>query len=479
MSRSVVDAELRVFHPRAEEPHEVVPGRDLSQVKIEERGQGEIDQGSFVVANDDGAYDGVDVTAGDRLEFYVKIAEEPKMSQLWTAVAKPPTWSLDGGRQRSVEIPARDFVFAVLSWRLAFDGFDDRSIAGGPDAILNRLLAAEAPEVGRSQVADVPQTTDLFADGRDLRSIVVEDLAPLSDAIVAQDGTDLVFTPLADTDVTHALTPEDFRGSVQVSGDDAELATLIRVDGGTAHETDDAQLSQTGTERVTRTEMKTARVQTRKSEIDRIQIWIQRDPDSTDSLTVRLQADRDGQPVSLSSGESDIASRTLAAEFLSDGGFTTFLLPDHTLAPGDDPWLVVQADGETGHLVGVDDTGALAFQAEYPYPLLTRNRDEDAAREYRRRDHRIRDDSLDTFESVRDKARSYLIHHDRPTRTLSGEAESLRAHRLQPGDLVDTTVGDWHGAPVSGAYAVTKRTATIDERSRLSVDLTLQEARSL
>lgn len=479
MPRQIADAELRVYEPRAEQPHLTVPGGDIGRIKIDERGQGEIDQGSFQIPNDSGKYDGVDITTGDRLELHLQLAGESGLSQTWTAVAKPPTWTLEGATQRSIDIGARDFVTAVLSWRQAYDGFDRRAISGSPDAILNSLLAAEAPEVGRGQIATVDKTTDLFVNGRDLRSILVEDLAPVADAVIAQDGTDLVFKPLPEVEVKHSLTPRDFRGTVQIDGADAELATLVRVDGGTAHDTDDSQLTQTQTERVTRTSPATTQVQTRKSEIDRIQIWTKRDSSSDDSLSVRLQADRGGQPVEIESGESDIASRTLAPQFLEDGGFTTFLLPEHTLAPGDDPWIIVESDGDTGQLVGTNDAGDLAFQAEYPYPLLTRARDEEAAREYRRRDHRLRDDTLGTYTAVRDRARSYLEHHNRPTRSISGEAESLRATRLQPGDIVDTTAGNWHGSPVTGAYIVTQRTVAISDGAQLSVDLSLQEARSL
>jgi hypothetical protein len=63
---------------------------------------------------------------------------------------------------------------------------------------------------------------------------------------------------------------------------------------------------------------------------------------------------------------------------------------------------------------------------------------------------------------------------------VGGEAESLRAHRLQPGDVVDTSAGDWQGAPVTGSYLVTERSTTIDaEATMLTTDLSLQEARSV
>jgi len=480
MTRLIADAELRAYDPGAETPFATVPGTDLATVKISERAQGEIDQGSISIPNHDGNYDDLDVTTGDRLEFAVQLEGESSLDQRWTAVAKPPSYTLEGARRRRIEIPARDFVFATLSWRQAYRDFEDTAIAGSSNAIVDTLLAAEAPEIDRSQIASVTQTTDQFVNGRDLRSVIVEELAPVADAVVAQDGTSLVFEPLGNVSVKHPLTPADFRGEISVSGSDDDLTTLVRVDGGTDHDVDDSQPTQSATVRVTDSSRAMTQIDTRKSEVDRVEIYTEPDGASTDDLTVRLQADDGGSPIDVTDRTSDIAQKSLSPEFLADGGLTTFILPNHSLPPDENPWLIVEASGSTGHDVGVDGSGNLTFTASYPYPLLTRAIDDQAADEYRRRDERIRDDSLETFAAVQDKATSRLRHAAAPSRQLSGEAESLRAHRLKPGDLVDTTAADWQGAPVSGAFLVTERSTTFDGGStRLSTDLTLQEASSL
>jgi len=129
-------------------------------------------------------------------------------------------------------------------------------------------------------------------------------------------------------------------------------------------------------------------------------------------------------------------------------------------------------------IANTDGSGNLTYTASYPYPLLTRARDSGAAGEYRRRDERITDDSLGTFQAVQDKATSRLRHATSPAWQISGEAESLRAHRLTPGDLVDATATDWQGAPVDGTYICMNR-STIYEGTRLTTELTLQEASSL
>ncbi|WP_436933700.1 hypothetical protein [Halovenus marina] len=478
MTRTVTDVELRAYKPQENTAFATISNTGIQSVDISERAQGEIDQGSITIDNTDGTYDDLGLTTGDRLEFDVALAGGGGLSRRWTAIAKPPTYTLEGARRRQIEIPARDFVFATLSWRQAYNDFEDRQIAGSDTAILDRLLVTDAPEIDRSQIATVAQTTDLFLNGRDLRSVIVEDLAPIADAVVAQDGTSLVFEPLSEISVKHPLTPGDFRNEISISGSDDDLITLVRVDGGTDYAVDDEQTTQSTTTRVTETDRLTTRINTRKSEVDRVEVYTQRDSGSSDKLVVRLQADDGGAPIAINDRTSDIATKELASDFLDSDGLTTFILPDHTLPPDENPWLIVEATGSTGHDVGTDGSGNMTYTASYPYPLLTRARDSGAADEYRRRDERITDDSLGTFQAVQDKATSRLRHATRPAWQISGEAESLRAHRLTPGDVVDTTATDWQGAPVDGAYIVTER-ATSYDAARLTTDLTLQEASSL
>lgn len=476
MTRVVADAQLDVFKPGETEPFLTVPGDDLETVETSERIQDAMDSGAMTIANHDAGYSGI--TTGDRLEFKVQLAEETQLETHWTAVARTVTDSLEGGRRQRLEIEATDFVFTVLSWRLAYETFDGDPITGSSNAILDTLLE-EAPEIGTGQIATISTTTDGFYNGRDLLSIVTEDLAPIADAIVAQDGTDLVFKPLADISPTAALAPTDFRGGVGVSRSDEQMANLVRVDGGTDHDSDAEQTVQDGTERVTDTNRVTTQIETRKSEVDRVLVHTVPDATSSDGITVRLQADRGGAPVDADDPTSDIAKKTLAAEFLAEDDWTTFILPAHTLAPQAFPWLIIEANGPDGHEIGIDtSTGEPTYRAEYPFPLLTRIPDAQSQQEYRRRDHRIKDESIDSFTAVQDKARSYLRHHNGPERTLSGEAETVLAHSLSPGDAV--TMREWDRVGVSGTWLVRERETSFNAGSnRLSTTLTLQEAVSV
>lgn len=480
MSKQIVDAQITLFDPGETSAYQTIPGADIELVTITERAQGEIDQATVELPNDDGTYDSLDATSGDRIEFDTQLEGESSLTHRWTGVLRPPAHTLIGGRRRRITLPARDFVFTILSWRQAYREFEDTQIAGSSSSIVDTLVADEASEIGTGQIATVDETTDAFINGRDLRSVIVEDLAPIGDAIVSQDDQDLVFEPLGEIAVTHALTPDDFEGEISVTGSDDDLATLVRVDGGTDHAVDDEQTTQDSTTTITESSRIQTQIDTRKSEVDRVQIYTVKDTNSDDDLIVRLQADDSGSPVNVGDRSSDIVNKTLAPEFLDDDGFTTFILPRHTLPPKENPWLIVEASGSTGHDVGTDSSGNLTYKAEYPFPLLTRAANKAAADEYRRRDRRISDESLETEASVRDLAQSTVSHNAKPARRISGAARTNRAHTLKPGEAVNTTPGDWQGAPVTGNYLCTERVTTYDGQStRLSTELTLQEAATI
>lgn len=480
MTRTIADAEIALYQPEASTPYVTIPNEDIRSLEITERVQDAMDSGQITIENQGGAYStDYDITTGDRLEFRVQLAEQSSLQDRWTAIVRDPADVLEGATRQRLDLEATDFVFTVLSWRLAYETFESAPVSGSADAIVDTLVANEAPEIDRSGIQAVDVDTDGFYNGRDLLSIVTQDLAPIGNALVAQDGTTLVFKPLSGLTPQFALTPSDFRGEVKIATADSEMANLVRVDGGTDHDSDAEQTTHDGSTRVTDSSRLTTQIETRKSEVDRIQVYTQADGTSADGLTVRLQADRNGSPVAIDDPSSDIVRKTLASDFLAADGWTTFIMPAHTLSPQSYPWLIIEADGADGHDVGTDSSsGEPAYKAMYPFPLLTRIPDTGSQREFRRRDHRIKDDSLDSFAAVQDKARSYLKHHTEPRRTLSGDAESLDAHDLSPGDAVD--LYGWDSVGLSGTWLCRERTTTYDgSTNRLSTSLSLQEVATL
>jgi len=481
MSRTIADAELQVSKPGSDSADLVVPNDDLESVEISSRIQDAKDKGTFEIHNVGAKYsgDGVEITSGDKLLFRTQLDGEDSLTDQWTAAARMPEVLLQGARQFGLSVPATDFVFTVLSWRQAYDTFDDDPISGSSDAILDTLLADEATEVETSQIATIEKTTNMVLNGRYILDILTQDLAPIADAIVAQDGEDLIFEPIAQLRPKHTLEPTDFQGEITVGGSDDDLANLVRIDGGTDHASDAEQPTQDAYQRITESDRIVVQVPTRKSEIARINVHTNPDSASSDGVTVRLQADRDGSPVAIGDQQSDITRKTLAVDFLADDGLTEFILPGHSLAPSEYPWLIIESDGSTGHEIGIDSSsGEPRYRAEYPYPVLTRAPDSGSQQEYRRRDHRIKDESLNSETAVRDKARSYLRHNADPEQTISGQAKSIRAHNLHPGEAVD--LHGWGDVGLSGTWVCLERSLDYDGSSnRLTTELTLQDTTTL
>ena len=471
MPRSVVDAEIDVYKPpnTSDTPDFTVPNDDIHQISINQRLHGLKDKGTIQLSNEGGKYATGDntITTGDKIVVRTQLDGESSLSDRWVAIAHPPTYQ-SGPGHRTLEFDASDYVFQVLQWRLYFNAFESKPISGSSDAILETVLSDKAPEIGQGQIQAVNETTDYFADGTDLFSIV-EDLAIQGDAILTNDGEDLVFKPQSDISTKFGLTRgrDGDISEYEVSGTDDELANWVRVDGGTGTAVGDQQTTQDSYTTVTESSRLTHQISTRKSEIDRLELWT-RKTGSGEDITVRLQKDDGGSPVAPSDRESDIARRTLASPFVSDGDYTSFLLPEHTL-PEPNPWVIVETDGDTGQEIGVDSsTGDPTYNAHFPFPLNVRTSNEGSVEEYRKREDRIKNDQLDTRTATQKEAQSFLEHRMEPRQTLSAEAMSVRAHNLSPGEAVsvdfpkDRAQGSFLVTEVSDEYNGTLLTTTLE-----------------
>ena len=470
--RQVRDAELRAYAPGASEPFVVVSDA-LVAVEVTETAQDAIDSGSITLEATDAPLGDDRITSGDRLEFAVRLAGEATLATRWTAIARDVTDELTaGGGIRGLSIEATDFVFTTLSFRVADGAFEAVDVGG----VVNSLVGAEAPEVGRSQIEPVGRDVTISINGRKTLDVLSQDLAPAGDAVIAQDGTDLVFRALDDVSVKHDLRLEDLHTPVSVERVDDELVNRVRVDGGTDVALDDEQPVQTATTRVDDSTREVFQVASRKSEIAAVELYTEPDPAAENGIVVRLQAARDGSAVDPSDRESDVARRELAPDFLAEGGFTTFELPDHDLAPAENPFVIVEGAGATGHDIGTDGSGNVTYRALFPFPLLARSEAGSSQQRYRRRDLRRRDEQLDSEAAVQDAARAALRRRGQPQRRIAGSAATPRAHRLRPGEAV--TVPDWPVDDVRGTFLVTER-ATRFEATQLETELTLVDTDTL
>jgi hypothetical protein len=434
MTRNVAAAELEVYTPAnsGTDPDTVIPGVDVEQLTINSRLQDLIDTGRIALTNDRGTYTDA-ITSGDRLRFKTQLDGEDALSHRWTGLARPVTHAQTGPTTTQLELRVDDFVFGVLDMRSVVNAFEGDPIAGSEDAVLNRILKRNAPEIDRSQIATVSEEVNIVWTGKSLLD-AVRDLADRADAIVSQDETSLVFERLGTASTEWTLTPAD-KGLHKVKENDDSLANEIRVEGGEGVEIDAEQTTVDGYETVSDGNRIQTQIRTRKSEVTRIELWT-RTTGSGDNVVVRLQADQDGAPKDPSSRESDIARKTLSSDFLANDDWTTFLLPEHKL-PDRDPWLMIESDGSTGQEIGVDTASSdPAHRAYYPYPLATILSDADSIDEYRRRERIIQKDSLKTRQQTNEVAKSAIRHSRKPARTIEFPAESVRAHNLKPGDVI-------------------------------------------
>lgn len=473
---------LVAFDPGATDPKLEIALGDVVSAGVTSRVQDRKDTASFKIDATKRVDDYVGgITSGDRVELYVYLDGDLTTTRYgegyygegfygghpsrWTGVAHEPDYTAAGPTKTLMAFESDDFVFGVMDMRHVYDSFENRPIAHDPATdppqadrgILNEVLEETAPEIDRSGIEPVSKRTDLFSNGRSLMDVAKE-LHRQADAILASQGTTLVFEPYDGKTPSFTLDPETDVYTYGTSANDDGLKNRWRVDGATNYALDDEQPDHSSTTTVTDTSRATVRVDTRKSEIARVAIWTDADRSAEAGLVVRIQDDDGGAPVDVTNQDSDIVRKQLSADFLSAGDWTTFLMPSHTLNEAQ-PWLIVESDNSGGQVIGVNATGDPAYQVYYPYPVSVRVEDPGSQELFRRRDGRVKDDALDTFTSARRVGESRLRHNDAPDRELQFEAKSDRCHKLDAGDVVTATLPR---VQADGDFVVTKRKDTFE-----------------
>jgi hypothetical protein len=466
------EAELQAFKPNATSPFLTLTD-SLQSVDATESAQDAIDSASITLESTGRPLSGERITSGDRLEFRTRLAGEQSLTTRSVLMARDITDELTaGGGVRTIDIEATDFVSSVLSFRTSDGSFE--SVDAG--AVVDALVAQSAPEVGRSQIETVGREVSISINGRKTLDVITQDLAPAGDALLSQDGTDLVFQNLTSVAPEFTLTLDDLHTPVSIQRVDDDLINRVRVDGGNGKSLDNSQPTQSATVRVTENSREVFQVPSRKSEFQSVEIFTVKDPTAEAGLVVRLQAARNGSPVDPTDTESDIARRELAPSFLDDNGFTEFILPDHSLAPDDDPFIIVEGAGSIGHDVGTNGGDQITRRVLFPFPLVARASNGASVSEFRRRDFRQRNDQLNSTQAVQDAAQAALRHRGEPERRINAAAATPRAHQLQPGEAVNTA--DIPVDDVSEVYIVTERATSFDG-VRLDTELTLADATTL
>lgn len=492
MTLPLTDGRVEVFKPTntSGDPDVTVEPPDLMSVDVERAVQRESGKASITINNIGGDYAGA-ITAGDRLEFIADIGGSgvdatlygegeygdgsyggaAGNSRRWTGMASIPRYRFQGVGNRSVSISAQPFVFAVLGslGRKVDNAFRGRTV----DDIAKTILEDEASELDPSGIHSFPNTSvDIEFDGTALQTALAA-LADEADAVLSGRGTTVIMRPKANIPVQWEATAEDF-GTWDVDDSDDELWNQIRVEGGTDNDEGAAQETQTSYQTVTDGNPISTQINLPKSRIDQVDMWT-RTTGSEEELTVAVQEDKGGSPTAIDDSTKDLVNRPLSHEFLADDGFTTFLLK-YTELPDPEPWIIIRSDGSDGIDIGVDGSGTPAYRAYYPFPIITQKASQSSINEYRRREHRIEKDNITTARAASQLVDRKIRHHEDPRSEFQADAQSQRAHELEPGAAIDL---NFPKETAVGTYILTSRTdhyaPSQSERNLLKTDLRFEE----
>lgn len=475
MTLLVSNADIQAFKPATtgSSPDFTVPQDDIESASMTHRLQRRKDTGSFDLNNDTGQYgdNGNPIKSGYRLEFRVTTESDTSLTRRWTAIAKSPTFERLGGGLGRVDIPAVDYVFWMLDHRTVENAFTDTQISGTSSSVLETILSNNASEVDQSKISTITDTADFFWDSKSLMTAVGE-IADRADAVIGADDQSLTFDRLGTLSPEWTLTGSDF-GTLTAPRTDDSLVNTVRVDGGTDTAIDDEQTTQSSTTTVTDSSRIQHQLSTRKSELDKIEVWTS-PSGSGEDVIVRLQVDDGGSPKAPGDRESDIARKTLDSAFLASSDYTTFLIPDHDL-PEPNPWMLIESSGSTGQDIGVDGSDNPTYKAHFPFPISIRVEDDESQNNFRERQERIRQDNLTTREAARSVGEDHLFHNNEPEQTIEFDAVSQRAHDLSTGDVITVNEPDDRAV---GEFVVTGIAESFDG-VRLDTTITAQQTASL
>ena len=520
MTLHTIDAELLVTAPGSDALYDtVVPATDIVGLKLSEAAGREVASGSIVLDNPHGRYSALDsdhrIDVDDRIAVRVAREAEPQTQTIITsgfgetpfaraafsgATVTRPWDSQPGGPFGSGPFGAISFgdtpwqtaaTLVVTNWEVAgdtpssltltldvenyvFNRLREQTvneyralatpISGSPDAHLNAILADHVPEIDTTALPDIPQPIDYSIDKKTANKAVAELARLAHDAtgeswIVGSETTALTVTSLGGLDPLWTAE-NDFGGLISHASAADDMVNEVRVEGGVDPvNIDDEQTVADTTTTVSSASRLETRVDSRKSELPRIDVYAVKKTGSDDDLRVRLQSDDGtGNPIEPGNTDSDIINQR---ETVPDGydDWLTFQLGEHTIAPRERPHLIIDSPGSSGQNVGQNaSTSEPAYKVFFSKPVIVRVPDIGSQSEYREHDATISDDNLRSFTAARNRARAELDRRALPKLEYTATAGSRRAHELSVGDVVtldDTArraVGDYVVTAVDHQY---------------------------
>lgn len=489
--------EVRGFHPGNDGQTENAADYildDVREISVNQRITKYKDKGNIIVNNTGGQYSNL-IRSGDRLVFRLGTDVEgtgygeggygvgpyggSAGSVEWTALVRQYEITGEGVDNYTLDIEAEDFAAGIMGMRNVHATFEDRQISGS-NGILNEILGEECPEVDTSQLPDLSATTTIYLRGQTVLPVAAE-LARRADKLLTtkSSGAEFGIVDLIDppsTDPQFTVQRGSDVGTFSMQANDDNLVNNLRVEGGEGRDVEEQsqQTTVNGYETVSESARATYQIQTRKPSLERIAIWT-RPTGSNEDYEIRLQKDDGGAPIAIDDEKSDIVSHQLDYRFVSDDDFTEFILPDHTL-PEPFPWLIIQTNGSTGQDIGIDTgSGNPGVIPEYPYNIVLDRVSRESIERYRRRDGKLSNDAIGSFEAAREGGDTSLAQSDDINRTVKLEAYTDRMHALQTGEVVAL---DHPPAEAVGDYVVMEKEDTYT-LGRLDTSLTLREVATI
>lgn len=433
----------------------------LDSVEISSRAQDVLDETSIEVFVSDEDADALRV--GDQIQYTAAFSDDDGAEHQiqWMGQITPVENQRDNTDAGWLSTEATDYVGSILADRIITASYLDEDVG----AIIRDIVEKQGSEVDASGVPDLGMSTDAFYNGENVWDMVVG-LAARADAIIRQDGDELLVDPISALPFQFDLGPDDYVLPWTTKTSD-DIKNVIRVDAGTNRKEEQAQETQTNTQRVTDSERLTHQLRARKSEVHSVDLWAEQVSDE-DALVIRLQAGEDGAPVDVDDSDSDIENAEWPADDLpTDGDFVSLFFSDHTL-PDRDPWMIIEADGDEGQDVGVNDDGEPTYRSYYPHPMNYEASDTDSVEEYGAREMTVNHDNLETTAAARDAVDEHLAQEAWPMKTVTFEADSPRAHMLETGDRIGV---DRPQDNAEGEFIVTEVVHTV-ESVYLQTDIT-------
>lgn len=492
----VKEGRIEVYKPEntSSNPDLVLKPPDLKEVSVTQEVHDAAGKATIKFSNQYGKYAG-EITAGDRLEFMVELGGTGNSSHTtygggsygggtygtrtgelrrWTGMAARPRYSFDGEGTRRINLDSHSFAFGIMGnlGRKVDNDFRETSITD----IATTILEDEASVLDTSGIDDFSTEYNVEFDGTPLIKAMRE-IADVANAVLASDGMTVILKRSSDIPIQWEAGDDDFEGGWNVDPIDDELWNQIRIEGGTDNDVGDSQTTQSSYDTVTEDTRIQYQINLPKSRINQLDLWTRRSG-SQENVIVRIQEDKGGAPTDVNDQTKDLVNKNLAYHFLTDGGYTPFLL-EPTILPDTQPWVIIESTGQSGQDIGVNSTGDPTHKSYYFYPIITQRPDQESIDKYRRREHRIERKNISSAKAALDLIEAKLRHHNEPRKEFSAQAGSLRAHRLNPLNAVRL---EFEKDAAVGEYMVKTRTDTYAPsslRNQLRTDLRLQEIPTL